>query len=99
MVTVNHLPKDSALAREQATRAGHDLDWGLSELLLAACFDQLRFLVWIQSEDGAKGRNRPKPLARPGVKSDDESNRIGSDAIPLADMAALMAKRNPEQHN
>lgn len=59
-----HLPPDSAVAREM----NPEYAWGVTEHLLATAVDTLRLLVWMQSKDGAKNRNRPKPLPRPGVK-------------------------------
>lgn len=34
----------------------------INTLLLAAAVDRLTYLLWAQTEDGAKGRNRPKQL-------------------------------------
>ena len=32
-------------------------------ILLAACLDTLKLLLWSKTEDATKGRNRPKPIA------------------------------------
>lgn len=53
----------SALARA----TGGDSVWGLSEQLLAGIIDHLAVIAWQRTEDGAKGRNRPKPIPRPGI--------------------------------
>jgi hypothetical protein len=45
-----------------------DWRWDLNAQLLARIGDIMDMSVWMQSKDGAKGRNRPKPLPRPGVK-------------------------------
>ena len=33
-------------------------------VLLASCLDTLNILVWMRTEDGQKGRNRPKPISK-----------------------------------
>lgn len=61
-------------------------------------FDRLGQLVWMQSEDGAKGRNRPEPFPRPGVVPPEKDKSVmGGDPVDLIDMAAWLAKRNPSQ--
>jgi len=67
----------------------------LSEHLQALTFDVLQTIAWLQSKDGAEGRNRPKPLPRPGVSVDE--TRTGTASLDLDDMAALLAARNPNQ--
>lgn len=45
-------------------------DWrwySLEAQLAAQQVDLLALLLWAQTQDGAKGRNRPDPLMRPGV--------------------------------
>lgn len=42
--------------------AGGD-EWTLTDHLLALVHDQLAVANWQRSKDGAKGRNRPKPLS------------------------------------
>ncbi|MGH3437082.1 MAG: DUF5361 domain-containing protein [Sciscionella sp.] len=91
---VGQSPRTSALARSMA---GEDAEWGLSEHLQAAIVDGVSFLAWMQSTDGEKNRNRPKPLPRPGVKQ-EPTDRIGSESRPLDEMAAWLAARNPAQH-
>ncbi|WP_052372591.1 DUF5361 domain-containing protein [Nocardia otitidiscaviarum] len=56
--------------------------WGLKEMLLADMVDSLRWLVWAKTKDAQKGRNRPKPVPRPGVAKPE---RIGEKAS-IADM-------------
>lgn len=36
---------------------------GLDTLLLANILDNIHLLIWMQTEDGAKGRNKPKSIA------------------------------------
>lgn len=54
--------------------------------LLATAVDHLRLLVWMQSRDGAKNRNRPKPLLE-GVQREPEDKTAAFDS-PEAFMAA-----------
>ena len=57
-------PATSALYREMNPDAA---PWGLSEHLLAVVADAVIAGNWMQSRDGQKNRNRPKPIMRPGV--------------------------------
>jgi len=61
---VRNLPLDGALAR---ALHGTDALWTLDRQLLAAAVDELRTSNWMRSKDGAKNRNRPKPIPRPGT--------------------------------
>lgn len=42
--------------------------WTVSDFHLANVVDLLAAANWQRSEDGAKGRNKPKPVKRPGEK-------------------------------
>lgn len=83
-VIVKQCPRDSGLYHAVS---GPDADWGLPEHLLANVFDGIQTLIWMQSEDGAKGVNRPEPLPRPGVVVE-----TGPD---LDAVRAWLAKRHP----
>ena len=52
-------------------------------LLAAGALDRLSMLVWLQTKDGAKGRNRPESLVRlileEGETEEIESFRSGED--------------------
>lgn len=63
-----HMP-GTALA---AAVRGEDSSWGLPEHLLATIADAVHNLVWMQSKDGQKGANRPKPIPRPGARPEVE---------------------------
>lgn len=80
-VIVRQSPPDSAIAHSvEPEQSG----WGLSEHLLALVADYLAWLAWMQSEDGQRNRNKPKPLARPGVESEEREVRtFGSDPVAL----------------
>ena len=47
------------------------LEWGMQDHLLAEAVNMLRVLVWGQSKDGHKGRNRPKMIEPPRPKAHD----------------------------
>lgn len=94
LVIVRQSPRTSALKR---ATLGEQAEWGLSEQLAAASFDVLAWLKWAQTEDGAKGRNHPEPLPRPGVEPRGDNSATGR-AVELIDMAEWLAKRNPAQH-
>ena len=64
---MKYQPNTSALYR-----ALHPDDalWGLPEHLFAVIADAVIQGNWMQSKDGQKNRNRPKPITRPGVEPD-----------------------------
>ena len=65
--------------------------WGLAEQLLAQIVDNQNIQIWFKTKDGEKGRNRPKPIPRPGVDPDQDVKRIGGKTKKkAADMAALL---------
>lgn len=65
-----------------------DRGWGLAEQLSAMAVDSLAWLVWAKTKDAEKGRNKPKPIPRPGVV-DDSAKQIGT-AAPVEEILALM---------
>lgn len=80
-------PSESALWMEQ----NPDHMWGLPEFLLADVADTLHALFWAKTKDGAKNRNRPKPIERPGRRPE----RMGKKPLPLDEMAVWLAERVP----
>ena len=52
------LPEESRIKTRLNGRNGKSL----TELLLAVIADGIKMLVWMQSEDGARGQNRPKSI-------------------------------------
>lgn len=69
---------------------GDDARWGLPEQMLAAQADSLSWIVWSKTADAQKGRNKPKPIPRPGVTSDDQDvKHFGSDPVPLSELDEL----------
>lgn len=71
--------------------------WGLDQHLMAALVDGIRALIWQKTEDGHKGRNAPEPWPRPGLTAG--SSASSGSAVPIDEMEAWLAKRNPAQHH
>lgn len=99
MAIIRQSPVDSAISRavdpEQSA-------WGLTEQLLALVADYAANQLWMGTEDAQKGRNRPKPIPRPGVVDDDENTEVkkfGSDPVPIAELDEFLgwAKAKVEQ--
>jgi hypothetical protein len=61
IVWVKNLPPESAYLRA----LNPEVEWGLSEQLLAAIFDLLNLANWQRA--GNPNTPRPKPLRRPGA--------------------------------
>ncbi|MDN6706374.1 DUF5361 domain-containing protein [Corynebacterium glyciniphilum] len=57
---------DSAYIRQKVDP--EKLMWTPDRQLLASAVDLLSVQVWQPTKDGRRGRNRPKPIPRPGVK-------------------------------
>jgi len=72
------LPRTSATAR---AIHGVDVEWGLTEHLLASVVDVAQIANWQRS--GGKGR-RPKPIPRPGVGPKVEHVEMDSFDSPAA---------------
>lgn len=74
IVVMSNLGPDTAYYR-----ACHPNDWQWSQesMLQASTVDLLNLLVWFKTKDGQQGRNRPKPLPRPGVEPDRDVKKIG----------------------
>lgn len=80
------LPDESSLMREI------NQQWTLQHHLLALIIDVLREGNWMQTEDGQKGRRRPKPIPRPGVE-DPDSKKFGSAKMSMAEAKAWLDRR------
>lgn len=88
VILAQQKPSESALWMEQ----NPDHMWGLPEFLLADAVDTLHMLFWAKTKDGARNRNRPKPVERPGRRPE----RLGKKPLPLDEMDAWLAKRVPK---
>ena len=58
---------------------------------LLQVFDRLVEANWQRSADGQKGRNKPKPLPRPGVQG--AGVRVGSGSMSLDEAKYWLAQR------
>lgn len=88
-VLLNGLPRESATAREVA---GPDLDWGLTEQLLAFIGDGIQISNWQRS--GGKGK-RPKPTPRPGIR--DGRKTVGRVTRTPAEQRAYLERLKPRE--
>lgn len=71
--------RDVVVLARQSPRLG---DWTRTDYLLAELVDLTSWLAWAKTEDAAKGRNRPKPIPRPG---DEPPERLGSESMSFAE--------------
>ena len=55
------------------------------DLLLAAAVDRLSTLVWFQTADGLKGRNRPKSVVDRLLREDETEKKAYS--VPAEELA------------
>lgn len=77
---VSFAPPDSALSRARNPEEG---EWALETLLLAEAVDTLRVANW--QRGGAKKKDFPKPIPRPGIEPDAVT--YGREAVPIDRMA------------
>jgi hypothetical protein len=82
LAIVRQSPRSSALYRSTNPE---EAAWGLQEHLLATIADYTAIGIW-QRGQGSK-KDRPKPIPRPGVETDQ---KWGKDAIPVDEMAAWL---------
>lgn len=86
LAIIRNAPRSSAVARSLDPERA---EWSTTDYLLAQVVDSQAWLVWAKTEDGAKNRNRPRPLPRPGMTPDvgeAEVRHFGSDPIPLDEL-------------
>lgn len=89
LVFIKHSPKGSAF---HALETGEESLWGVQEHLTANLVDLTNILVWFKTKDGSKGRNRPKPIPRPGVQEPGKKKHGGA-KIPAKKLAALLGMK------
>ena len=65
------LPRESRCAQRSIPAAR----WSPAEYMLASCEHELRTLIWQQTKDGQKGRNKPQPIKTPAQVADAEAKR------------------------
>ena len=83
------LPEDSRVKRKLS---GYECS--RMEFLTALAVDRLSFLVWMQTKDGQKNRNRPKSVAEAllGTKTEAETVAFDSPEDFEAQRAAIIAR-------
>ena len=79
------LPRESATVRAERPEA----TWGDDTYLLAAIEYDLRVLAWQNSRDGAKGKNRPKPVQTPADVARIAAKVGNTDLKDLADKLGI----------
>ncbi|MET9953504.1 DUF5361 domain-containing protein [Streptomyces sp. NPDC006339] len=79
--------------RSTVARVGGSDGHTASEHLLFLSLDELRVANWLKSKDGAKGRNRPKPVSPLARKPGLRTGR--TDRSPAEVMALLRRHRTP----
>lgn len=89
LVFIRHSPKGSAY---YSIESGEDSLWGVQEHLTANLVDLTNILVWFKTKDGSKGRNRPKPIPRPGMQEPGKKKHGGA-KIPAQKLAELLGMK------
>lgn len=64
--------------------------WTVGDHLSALMVDALNWLVWSKTEDGAKNRNRPRPVPRPGMNTDEGSEHRRGDPLTAEEAMKLL---------
>lgn len=64
--------------------------WSLTNQLLALIADVLRWLQWVKTKDGSKGRNMPDPIPRPGVQASRKAVHPGAKGLPRSKMRKVL---------
>lgn len=82
---VVHLPRESATWR--AIHGQDRVEWDLQAQIAAQAANSLAWLVWAQTKDGERNRNRPDPLLPPWVEDENKDvRRFGGAPLPLAEL-------------
>lgn len=68
--------------------------WSRTEHLLALVVDELRTANWMRSKDGAKNRNRPKPVS---PLKERGTQTYGKTDRPPHEVMALLARYGPKK--
>ena len=70
--------------------------WTFDRMLAALCVDALNLLVWMQTKDGRKGRNRPKSIL-PARKP--KSRQLDSCAMSIDELDAILHRPRGGENN
>lgn len=91
---VAHAGRSSALYR---VTAGPQAAWDTAEYMLAILVDLASAELWSKTKDAKAGRNRPKPLRRPGDAPEPEDVRYGDASETVEEIAVWLEKRRERQ--
>lgn len=72
---------------------GETAQWADEMHVAVSILDALRHYIWMNSDDGAKRRNRPEPVPRPGVV-DPKRERYGNASMSLAETREWLESKN-----
>lgn len=72
---------------------GEQVRWAAEMHALVSVYDAIRYLIWMQSKDGAAGRKRPEPTPRPGVV-DPRREHFGDAEMTLDETRAWLDAKN-----
>lgn len=92
LLIVENSAEDSAVTRS----VNPVKPWSPEMQMLTNVFDALAILIWMQSKDGASGRNRPRPTPRPGMK-DPNVEHFGDASMTLNETRAWLEAKNGER--
>lgn len=79
--------RDSALYRAMFPDSWQ---WGLREHLLAAQLDALHLIFWSKTKSASKGKDRPKPIPRPGIKPERDETFGEPTVVSVEEMSRRM---------
>lgn len=68
--------------------------WTLTNHLLAVIADTLRWLKWAKTKDGAKNRNEPEPIARPGIASNRKEVHPNARGLPRSKVRRILQQHD-----
>lgn len=70
--------------------------WTFDRMLAALCVDALNTLVWMQTKDGHKNRNRPKSLI---PKQKQKSRQLEAVAMSIDELDAILHRPRGGENN
>lgn len=69
----------------------------MTNQLLAAIADALRWLQWAKTKDGRKNQNRPDPIPRPGVQKAKKAIHPDAKGAPRSKIRQLLGRETPDK--
>lgn len=82
---MRQLPRESRVA----AKLNPDSMWSMGEHMLASLIDRADVLIWQNTEDGRKGKNRPKQIPRPKDVDKLEKRMAGTDREAIAERLGI----------